>query len=343
MIGTAVKFALMMAACCTAATAATPRMLYIDPTGRDTKDPSVVKFKDTYYLYYSLAGEKGGGWTIGVATSRNLRDWAFAGRLTPETAAEKNGFCAPGARVIDGRVHLFYQSYGAGPKDAILHATSDDGVHFKREPADHVFRPHGDWTNGRAIDAEVYPIGDKLMLYYATRDPTGRVQMVGCASAPLASDCSAAHWTPVTSKLDEVFRPTVPFSLDPKGQDIAWEEECIEAPTLLEHDGRHYLFYAGAYNNRPQQIGVCVSDDGVNFRRLNNGRPILMPGPAGSWNAAESGHPGAFKNDDGRCYLFYQGDNPKAGVRWHLSMCPIRWEKDPAGGPDVPVLETETE
>ena len=339
---TAAWITLAVTFCCTAASVgASPRMLYIDPTGRDTKDPSVVKFAGKYYLYYSLAGESGGGWTVGVATSQNLRDWTFASRMTPETAAEQKGFCAPGARVIDGRVHLFYQSYGGGPKDAILHAVGDDGLHFNREPAGHVFRPVGDWTNGRAIDAEAYPIGDKLMLYYATRDPGGGVQMVGCASAPLKSDYSKSAWTQVTTKPEEVFRPTVSLPLDAKGQNIAWEEQCIEAPTLLEHDGRHYLFYGGAYNNRPQQIGVCVSDDGVNFRRLKNGQPILKPGLAGSWNAAESGHPGAFKDDDGRCYLFYQGDNPKAGVKWHLSMCPIRWQKDPAGGPDVPVLEHE--
>lgn len=338
----------LLALWCTAASAAgpTPRMYYGDPTGRDTKDPSVVRFKGQYFLYYSLAGEKdgenGGGWTIAVATSENLRDWTFAGRLTAETEAEQKGFCAPGARVIDGRVHLFYQSYGGGAKDAILHAVSDDGLTFQRTPGGHVFRPSGNWTNGRAIDAEVYPVGDKLMLYYASRDPSGRVQIVGAASAPLKSDYSKTQWTQLTQSLDEVLRPTVPLPLDAKGIQIAWEEECIEAPTLLEHDGRHYLFYAGAYNNRPQQIGVCVSDDGVNFRRLNDGRPILTPGPAGSWNAAESGHPGTFKDDDGRCYLFYQGDNPKTGVKWHLSMCPIRWQKDPAGGPDLPVLQHET-
>ena len=29
------------------------------------------------------------------------------------------------------------------------------------------------------------------------------------------------------------------------------------------------MFYAGAYNNAPQQIGVAVSEDGLNWKRLS--------------------------------------------------------------------------
>ena len=318
-----------------------PRVCYGDPNGHDTKDPSVVRFKGRYYLYYSVWGGPGKPWLVGVASSDNLRDWKYVDTLRPRTAAEQHGFCAPGARVIDGRVHLFYQSYGAGAKDAILHAVSDDGVHFERDKnARHVFRPTGDWNNGRAIDAEAYPIGDKLMLYYATRDPAGRVQMIGVASAPLAGgDYGMGRWTQLSTDASLAIRPTVPTPLDPPGLDLAWEQQCVEAPTLLPHGGRHYLFYAGAYNNAPQQIGVAVSGDGVRFTRLNGDRPLLPPGPPGSWNAGESGHPGSFHDDDGRDYLFFQGDNPKAGVKWHISMVPIRWQPDPTGGPDVPTLD----
>ena len=316
-----------------------PRMFYADPTGGDTKDPSVVKFKGQYFLYYSISTGPNKPWLVGIATSANLLDWKHAVTMKPETPAEAKGFCAPGARVIDGRVHLFYQSYGGGKNDAILHAVSDDGLHFERDASSPVFHPAGDWTCGRAIDAEVYPVGDKLMMYYATRDPAYAIQLVGIASAPLNSKYSKADWTQITQNAAEAFRPTVPTATDAAGLDLAWEQKCIEAPTLLTHKGLHYLFYAGAYNNSPQQIGVAVSEDGIRFKRMNGGKPLLGPGPAGSWNAAESGHPGVFQDDDGRDYLFYQGDNPPAGIKWHLSMVPIRWQADPAGGPDVPTLD----
>ena len=328
--------------CCSYAVAATPRTYYIDPSGQDTKDPSVCKFDDKYFLYYSVAGVGQAGWSVGIATSTNLRDWTFAGRLTPQTPIEKKGFCAPGCRVIDGRVHLFYQSYGTGPHDAILHAVSDDGLHFTRDASSPVFRPTGDWTNGRAIDAEVFPLKKKLVMYFATRDhATSSEQMVGIATAPLDSDYSRSQWTQVTTQLSQIFRPSVQLPGDPPGIDIAWEQKCIEGPTLLEHGGKYYLFYGGAYNNHPQQIGVAVSDDAIHFKRMNNGQPILGPGLAGSWNASESGHPGAFKDDDGRDYLFFQGDNTADKIKWHLSMAPIRWQLDPAGGADLPVLQIE--
>ena len=84
---------------------------------------------------------------------------------------------------------------------------------------------------------------------------------------------------------------------------------------------------------------MAVSDDAIHFKRMLDGRPLMPPGPPGAWNADESGHPGAFKDDDGKDYLFFQGDNHARGIRWHLSMVPIAWRVDRSGGPDVPVLD----
>ena len=78
-----------------------------------------------------------------------------------------------------------------------------------------------------------------------------------------------------------------------------------------------YLFYGGSYNCTPQQIGCAVSEDGVTFRRLSDA-PFLPCGAPGAWNASESGHPYAFRDDDGRAYLFYQG-SPDGGQSWYLS------------------------
>ncbi len=48
--------------------------------------------------------------------------------------------------MIDGRVHLFFQTYGRGREDSICHAVSDDGLTFTPNPENPVFRPTGDWT-----------------------------------------------------------------------------------------------------------------------------------------------------------------------------------------------------
>lgn len=85
------------------------------------------------------------------------------------------------------------------------------------------------------------------------------------------------------------------------------------------------MFYAGAYNNEPQQIGCAVSTDGVHWKRLL--KTTSANGGKGSWNESESGHPGVFQDSDGKTYLFYQGNADK-GKSWYLSKVKIGWKND---------------
>ena len=310
-----------------AANSGTPRMYFADTVSGEpfSKDPAVVRFHSRYWLYYSIppyAGKANRGWTIGVALSPNLVDWTKAGELSNTGPAESNGFTAPGAIVLNDKVHLFYQTYGNGPNDAICHAWSQDGLNFTRNPANPVFRPTGPWTCGRAIDADVIVFQDRLFLYWATRDPEMKTQMLGVAAAPLDSDFTPDTWTQLNPD-GPILAPHLPTALDEPNLDLAWEKQCIEAAAMARHEGRLYLFYAGGYNNDPQQIGVAVSHNGVNFKRLSD-RPLLPNGPPGSWNESESGHPFLFQDDDGRNYLFYQGNRTR-GKTWYLSMLPILW------------------
>jgi predicted GH43/DUF377 family glycosyl hydrolase len=296
-----------------------PEMMFGDTSrvGRPlAKDPAVVRFGGRYLMYFSLPPHadrsKGTGWSAGIAESRDLVHWNKVGELVGEPGgAEAKGLAAPEAIVLEGRVHLFYQTYGNGPKDAICHAISNDGIHFERNPSNPIYRPTGDWNVGRAIDAEVYPHNGKLLLYIATRDPAMRIQMLGVASADLDSDFGREAWTQLGD--GPLLKPELP-----------WEQQCIEAATLCEHEGHLYMFYAGAYNNKPQQIGVAVSQDGVEWTRLSD-EPLLPCGQPNEWNASESGHPGVFIDEDGRGYLFFQGNNDN-GRTWFLSKMHLRFD-----------------
>jgi predicted GH43/DUF377 family glycosyl hydrolase len=284
------------------------------------KDPSVIFFQDQYFLYYSVPPQTSvpgvafqAGWGIAIATSTNLEQWTKVAELAPAGDYEQKGLCAPGALVIGGKVHLFYQTYGNGPKDAICHATSGDGVRFERDPSNPIFRPTGSWTSGRAIDAEAFVHGDRLLLYFATRDPGGKIQKLGLASAPVDSDYSRVQWR--QECIGSILAP-----------ELDWEKGCIEAPTITRRGDVLYMFYAGGYNNEPQQIGLAVSKDGLSWKRVSE-RPFLANGPAGSWNESESGHPGIFTDPKtGRTWLFYQGNNDK-GKTWFISKTEVRWEK----------------
>jgi len=304
-------------ACCGIAAAADvvrPLMDYADAShgARFAKDPDVVHFKGRYYLYYSMR-RSGKSIAAGIAASDDLTQWEKVGEILPAGGCEAKGLAAPCVIVLNGRVHLFYQSYGNGPKDAICHAVSDDGLHFERDPSNPIFSPSGDWTVGRAIDADVIPWKGQLLLYFATRDPDMKIQMLGVASAPLESDYGRCRWTQRCTA--SILKPALP-----------WEGKCIEAPAVCVHEGRLYMFYAGSYNNDPQQIGVAVSDDGIAWKRLSQ-EPLLPHGGREEWNASESGHPGIFVDDDGAMHLFFQG-NRDHGKTWYLSRMPVHWEAD---------------
>ena len=280
------------------------------------KDPAVVSFQGRYLLYYSLPpfddGRENDGWRIGIAESQNLDDWQAVAELSVTQPCEHKGFCAPGAIVLNNKLHLFYQTYGNAARDAICHAYSKDGISFTRNPENPIFRPTGNWNCGRAIDADVIVKDDKLLLYFATRDPEFKVQMLGLAEAPLESDFGVNSWTQISKA--PILKP-----------ELAWEQECIEAPALAQHEGRFYMFYGGAYNCKPQQIGVAVSDDGLNWQRCFD-KPVLTHGTADSWNAHESGHPFLFTDTDGTMHLFYQGTNT-LGKTWYLSRATVSWQE----------------
>lgn len=302
-------------------------MLFTDEArGSFAKDPAVAKLNGVYYLYYSMASSRtpNGRVTtgmhntqarfgIGIAVSRDLENWEIVGQVEENQPCEANGIAAPGAFVRDGQVHLFYQTYGNGPKDAICHAVSEDGIHFRKNPCNPIFSPTADWCNGRAIDADVCRFGDKVFLYFATRDHAGEIQKIGGAWTWADSDFSPDSW-------HQIARGSL---LAPE---LRWEGKCTEAPACIENGGQLFLFYGGAYNCSPQQIGAAVSDDGCFFRRLSP-EPVLPCGRAGSWNSSESGHPFALRDSDGKAYLFYQG-SADGGQSWYLSRKRLHFDEN---------------
>jgi len=284
-------------------------MLYGDPVhlvdGKPfAKDPTVIRHGGRYLMYYSV--NDGGSWGGAIAESTNLVDWARVCDIAVEGAPFKGGWVAPCVKKFDGKIHLFAQNPALGVSrenkrwNRIWYATSDDGIHFRMAAGNPILGAKGKWSNGRAIDAEAYRAGDRMMMAFATRSADGKTQLQGLAGSPYGCGYGAGKWTELT--MDKpLLAPELP-----------WEGHCIEAASVIEHKGVWYMFYAGAYNHERQQIGLAWSADGVCFERWRDS-PVLPHGAEGSWNAWESGHPGVFKDDDGQIYLFYQGKATPAG------------------------------
>lgn len=295
-----------------------PVMKWGDPSRRGipfSKDPSVIRFGNRYLLYYSMQpfgdGRPNDGWAIGIAASDDLVHWEKAGEILPEQPYERKGLVNGRVILLNGKLHLFYNSYGMGSQDAICHATSEDGIHFVRDTTNPIIRAHGNWNNGRAIDCDVVEFHGKLWLYFATRDPDGKIQMLTAATADRRSTFGREDWTQAGDS--PVLKPELP-----------WETKCIEAPSLVARDNLLYLFYGGGYNNDPQQIGCAISKDGLHWKRLFQ-QPLLRNGSPGTWNSSESGHPGFFHDPSGADYLFFQGNNDR-GKSWYLSWVRLGWK-----------------
>ena len=83
-------------------------------------------------------------------------------------------------------------------------------------------------------------------MYWSTRDPEFKLQLQGVSAAPLDSDFGRDKWTQLNPD-GPILKPELP-----------WEGRCIEAAAMARREGRLYMFYAGSYNNAPQQVGVAV-------------------------------------------------------------------------------------
>lgn len=288
--------------------------MFTNSKNKFAKDPAVIKFNDRYYLYYTILYNKHPNKIgIGIAVSYDMENWAELGEIPLNHDYEQNGIGAPAAIVIDDVVHLFYQTYGNHKSDALCHAKSCDGVNFVKNPDNPVYRPDTDWCCGRAIDADVCVFKNKLYLYYATRDHDYKIQKIGGACINIHSDFSKKEWKPLTRQA--ILTP-----------EFKWEGECIEAPATIVNDGKIFMFYGGAYNCSPQQIGYAVSNDGIFFEKKSI-EPFIPCGKEGEWNSCESGHPYAYRDDDGRSYIFYQGTNDN-GETWYISKVEIDFDKN---------------
>jgi hypothetical protein len=72
------------------------------------------------------------------------------------------------------------------------------------------------------------------------------------ATAPASTHFNKEDWTQACDKA--ILEPLYP-----------WEGKCVEGASVVQQGKELWMFYAGAYNNNPQQVGVAKSSDGINW------------------------------------------------------------------------------
>jgi hypothetical protein len=139
--------------------------------------PTVVRGPDGLWrLYYSGAGTKQG---VGLLTSRDGRHWVpYAGNpvLEPQPGAWDEQILEQATAYFGGRYWLWYSAYRnplvPTTSIAIGVATSQDGIHWTKHPANPVIKPgpSGAWNDLRVLAPDVIEEtdGSLLMAAYGT-------------------------------------------------------------------------------------------------------------------------------------------------------------------------------
>ncbi|MGA3298189.1 MAG: hypothetical protein ABSD41_12160, partial [Candidatus Bathyarchaeia archaeon] len=63
-----------------------------------------------------------------------------------------------------------------------------------------------------------------------------------------------------------------------------WEAGLVFSPSVIHNSSKLMMWYTGEDVKGYDQIGLAMSNDGVNWSKYN-GNPVLKLGPSGSWDS----------------------------------------------------------
>lgn len=140
-------------------------------------------------------------------------------------------------------------------------------------------------------EPEVIKVGSTYYMYYRADSSSG-------ASIKYATSTNGISWTDGGTVLTK--------------SSSGWDSAEVIAPSVLEHNGKYYLYYEAdnAAARGQRAIGVATSDSPTGPFTKCTCNPVLKP--TGSWEGHSStvygivGTPAVFEKD-GQFYLFYHG------------------------------------
>ncbi len=201
-------------------------------------DPDILQVGDTYYAYATEGNRK----NVQVATSEDLLEWE---QLDEDALPELPSWIIPGktwapevTEVAEGQFVLYFTGTNFQPTLQCI------GVATATDPAG-PFTVVGDSMlvcpedEGGAIDASTVVTDDGLNLVWKN-DGNCCDKDTWIQTAPLSADGLALTGPP--QKLIK--------------QDLAWEGDLVEAPTVVQRDGGYVLLYSSNdYGGRSYTVG----------------------------------------------------------------------------------------
>jgi predicted GH43/DUF377 family glycosyl hydrolase len=254
----------------------------------------VIKIGGLYRSYYS--GYDGKVWRTGLATSTDGLTWTkFAGNpiLAPgEGGYGRKNIAANGdAILIGGNVHYYYQGRNEAGVTAIGLATSADGVAFRKFSPGPVIDvgPKGAWDGAAVGDPNVIAHDGAYYLYFLGMNAAG-VQRLG-----VARSVDGAVW--------EKFAGNPVLDAGAAG---TFDENGVGEPAVVFCAPNFYLLYAGRDARERRNLGLAVSRDGVNWRKLTTAG--LVPAEMRrAWDSQVICDPSIIRDQHGGLMVYFGG------------------------------------
>ena len=262
---------------------------------RDALNPSVIRFNQQLYNYYS--GFDGSVWRTGVAISTDGgATWTkglkpiLSPPYNPAEVPPYYPIAANGSSILfNGKVYHYYGQNGVDLRGEVKLATSDDGVNFTVEPQVFGPGPAGSFDQNGVADPCVVNVDGTLYMYYEGSDQNN-VQLTG-----VATSTDGVNWTRSGSP---ILRQGSPADFDAAAQ----------GEPAVVFDGRNwYMLYVGNLPNGTRSIGWAYSANGLTWTK--RGPLPLKPSDLRPWFSRMMIDPTMLETgqNDGSYYVWFGG------------------------------------
>lgn len=257
---------------------------------QDFPDPAVIQAGTRYYAY----GTQGGGSNIQVLTSPDLTTWTTAADALPNVGswASTGSTWAPEVVALSGRYVMFYVAHdNKSGKQCIGRAESaEPGGPFTDTRSAALICQTG---LGGSIDPNPVRAANGNLYLYWKNDGNCCDKPVQLWVQQLAPDAGSVRGSPVA------------LLSNTRG----WQGNLIEAPEMVSHGGRYFLFYsANDYASDKYAVGYasCQGPTGPCTDRSTS--PLLASDGA----AAGPGHCYVLNLKNGSSVMFFHAWQPSA-------------------------------
>ncbi|GAA2576375.1 glycoside hydrolase family 43 protein [Winogradskya consettensis] len=266
-------------------------MTYSNPVyTKNFPDPGVLQVDNTFYAYGTNSPIE----NIPLLTSTDLVHWTEKGDVLPEVGkwAKTGDTWAPEVLRTDAGKYVMYYtaSWTEAYRQCVGTAVADtpDGPFV---PTDEPLICQDD--EGGSIDANPFRDTDGTLYLYWKNDGNRIGEPTHLYVQKLSAD-----------GLSLVGERTILLT-----NDKPWHGAVIEAPEMVLHDGRYYLFYsANAYDSDKYAVGYATCDSATGPCHDAPENPILTSSPG----AAGPGHCYPVTLPDGTTWLLYHAWQPAA-------------------------------